>query len=75
MQNVNMNIHDVKSITVTSPTVKECSWADSGEHRWHHIVIKCESGDDIKITVHSNNPIDVNNMGSYTFATEVVENG
>ena len=59
MQNMNMNIHKVTSITIEPPTVRECSWNDSGELRWQNIIIRCDSGEDIEITVHSDNPIEV----------------
>ena len=75
MQNVNMNIHNVTAITIEPQTVRKCSWKDSGEHHWQNIIIRCDSGEDIEITVHSDNPIDVSNKSNYTFATEVVENG
>jgi hypothetical protein len=59
MKNINMSIHSVKTITIKPPTVKESTWSESGEHRWQCIVIGCESGEDIEITVHSDNPIEV----------------
>ena len=61
MQNVNMNIHDVRAITIEPPTVRESTWKDSGEHHWQNIIIRCDSGEDIEITVHSDNPIEVLN--------------
>ena len=60
-KDVNMSIHNVKAITITPPTVRESTWSDSGEHRWQCIIIRCENGDEIEITAHSDNPIEVLN--------------
>jgi len=59
MQNMNMNIHKVTSITIEPPTVREATWNGSGELRWQNIIIRCENGEGIEITVHSDNPIEV----------------